>query len=95
MFAPDELLVLPLSADSASKVRSFYDELGLTALGIFTSTTGGAITKLGLPGIPGTLLIDADGNEIGRKLGPLVWDSEGTIDTLREHFRLPALSNAT
>lgn len=88
-FDPDQLLVLPLSGDSASAVQSFYGKNGVAALGTYTAITQGAIIKLGFSGFPGTVLIDADGNEIGRKIGPLEWDDPGVIDTLRQHFGLP------
>jgi hypothetical protein len=34
-------------------------------------------------GIPLTLLIDADGREIGRKIGPAAWDDPAMIALLR------------
>lgn len=89
-FDPAKLLVLALSADDASDVGKFYEELGLHSLGIYISSTGGEIIKLGLPGFPGTLLIDANGNEIGRKLGPAEWDRPEIVDLLVQHFDLPA-----
>jgi len=89
-FDPDTLLVLPLSGDDAAAVQSFYDKTGVTALGTYTATTSGTIIKLGFTGFPGTVLINADGNEIGRKIGPLEWDDKAVVATLRQHFGLPA-----
>jgi thiol-disulfide isomerase/thioredoxin len=88
-FDRDKLMVIPLSGDDASEVQRFYYNNGVTSLGTYTTTAGGLIIKFGFSGFPGTVLIDADGNEVGRKIGPLEWDDKGVIDTLRQHFGLP------
>jgi thiol-disulfide isomerase/thioredoxin len=86
------LLVLPLSIDQqgAPAVEAFYRELGLKELGIYTDRSGEVASRLGAPGLPVTLLINRQGHEIGRKLGPAEWDSPHVIALLREHFRLSA-----
>ena len=85
---PANVLVLALSAEDPARVERFYQEYGLRRLGIFTSRTGGETIKLGLPGIPGTLLIDAHGREIGRVPGPLEWDRPEVIDLIAQKFGL-------
>ena len=91
-FDPSKLLVLTLSIDlkGASVVSPFYQELGLRSLGVYVDTTGGAASKLGMPGVPGTLLIDAEGREVGRKLGPAAWDSPEVAEVLRQHLAIAA-----
>jgi len=86
------LLVLPLSIDrqGLTVVRKFYDELGLSSLAIYLDPAGDAASKLNTVGVPTTLLIDAKGREIGRKIGPAEWDSPEVIALLREHFELSA-----
>lgn len=87
-FDPSKLLVLAVSIDfkGTPVVSAFYQELGLHSLGVYVDTTGGAASKLGMPGVPGTLLIDAEGREVGRKLGPAAWDSPEVADVLRQHL---------
>lgn len=87
-FDPSKLLVLTVSIDfkGAPVVSAFYQELGLHWLGVYVDTTAGAASKLGMPGVPGTLLIDADGREVGRKLGPAAWDSPEVAEVLRQHL---------
>lgn len=87
-FDPAKLLVLTLSIDlkGASVVNAFYQELRLHSLGVYVDPTGGAASKLGMPGVPGTLLIDAEGREVGRKLGPAAWDSPEVADVLRQYL---------
>lgn len=85
---PAKLLVLTLSIDlkGAPVVTAFLEQLGLHSLGVYVDTTGGAASRLGMPGVPGTLLIDADGREVGRKLGPAAWDSPEVAEVLRRHL---------
>jgi thiol-disulfide isomerase/thioredoxin len=91
-FAKSELLVLPLSIDrqGATVVKPFYHELGLTALGTYIDQSGEAASELGAVGVPTTLLIDREGREIGRKVGPAEWDSAAIIALLRAHLGLPS-----
>ncbi len=87
-----QLLVLPLSIDrkGAPVVKQFYEELGLKVLGIYVDQSGKASSELNTVGVPTTLLIDRDGREIGRKVGPAEWDSPEMIALIREHLGLPA-----
>ena len=89
-FDPAKLLVVALTADNAAQVSRFYDDFGVHALGTYVYTGGGAASQLGLPGVPGTLLIDAEGHEVARKLGPAEWDSEAVVDLLRRRLDLPS-----
>ena len=91
-FDPSKLLVLTLSIDlkGAPVVNALYEELGLHSLGVYVDTTGGAASRLGMPGVPGTLLLDAEGREVGRKLGPAAWDSPEVAEILRQHLGVAA-----
>jgi thiol-disulfide isomerase/thioredoxin len=89
-FDPQKFLVLPISIDHGGipEVKKFYEELGLKSLGIYIDQTGAALHQLGLLGIPATLLINPEGQEIGRKLGPADWDSAEVAAILRKHLAL-------
>jgi hypothetical protein len=91
MFDPHDLLVLTLSTDTgdAAVVKSFYAQIGLTSLGVYMDSSGAPLHELGLRGIPATVLINADGKEVGRKLGPAEWDDPQVVAELREHLGLP------
>lgn len=80
--------VIALSTDTGkiSNVLQLYDELGLDKSEIFIDETGTAMRKLGIFAMPTTLLIDPLGQEIGRKLGPADWDSEGAISFFTEQM---------
>ncbi len=84
MLGSDDFEVVPLSIDrDMDLVRKFYLEVGIQKLGRYRDNSGGAARKLGAVGIPTTLLIDRDGREIGRLIGPAEWDSSEMIKFIR------------
>ncbi len=82
----DQLKVLTLSIDRAGvpAVRSFFDKIKVTNLDIHVDSTMLAATALGAFGLPATLLIDREGRELGRLVGPAEWDDPAMIAFLRE-----------
>ena len=73
--------VVPLSIDrkGLNVVKPFYAELGLKSLSIYIDQSGDAAHTLETVGVPTTLLIDRDGHELGRKLGPAEWDQQDAV----------------
>jgi len=47
---------------------------------------GDALSKLGGLGIPLTILVDRDGREVWRVLGPRQWDQPPEATRIREHL---------
>lgn len=70
-----EVLALSIDRKGLPAVKAFYDQLGLKSLAIYVDDTASAARDVGAPGIPTTLLIDADGHELGRALGAKPWDA--------------------
>lgn len=95
-YDPSRFLVLTLSIDNRGipAVKQFHQELGLKSLGIYADQSGAALALVGAPGLPTTLLLNEQGQEIGRKIGPAEWDTPASIDLLRQHMRLPADGSA-
>lgn len=83
-----EFEVLALSLDQAGvvAVRKFYQEINLRALDIYVDQNGDALRKLGSVGVPLTILIDRDGRELWRVLGPREWDQPAEVDRIRGHL---------
>jgi len=81
-FAGDELAIIPVSVDlsGAVVVRGYYREFALDRLAIYVDPQSQAMHALGVIGIPTTLLIDRDGREIARQIGPLQWDAPAVVD---------------
>jgi thiol-disulfide isomerase/thioredoxin len=77
----DGFQVVTLSMDRGGPgvVQKFYAETGIRHLAVFIDATGRTASTLGLIGLPGTLLIDPEENEVGRLIGPAEWDSPEMI----------------
>lgn len=73
----EDFHVLPLSIDRAGMkvVRRFYEEIGIRNLGMYLADSTRAMFAFGVLGLPTTILIDRDGKERGRLVGPAEWDS--------------------
>lgn len=69
--------VVTLSIDKAGvpAVRQFFDEYAIRNLAIYVDQTGLAFSNLGVFGLPTTLIVDGDGRELARLIGPATWNS--------------------
>jgi thiol-disulfide isomerase/thioredoxin len=77
---PDfEVVALSVDREGRPAVEAFYEELGLEALAIYVDDSAKASRVLGAFGLPTTLLVNRDGEEIGRLLGPAEWDSPAMV----------------
>jgi thiol-disulfide isomerase/thioredoxin len=85
-----QVVALSIDRQGAAVIKPFYQELGLRSLGIYVDPSGKAAGDLKAPGVPVTLLVDREGREIARKLGPAEWDSPEMIGLIRRHLGLPA-----
>ena len=85
----DGIAVVALSADRAGApaVRDFYETNGIKHLGVLVDPTSKLVLKSGAKGLPTTLLIDPDGREVGRVVGPAEWDSAAVVAFLRRCLR--------
>ena len=81
----DKFEVVALSVDrkGLDASRKFLDETKVGRLGLYVDASGRAISELRVVGLPATLLLDAQGREIGRLLGPAEWDSEDAKRLIR------------
>ncbi|TKB27830.1 MAG: TlpA family protein disulfide reductase, partial [Mesorhizobium sp.] len=67
--------VVALSMDRAGPeiVKKFFAEIGIKHLALNIDASGKAMFAIGSVGLPATLLINSDGKEIGRLIGPAEW----------------------
>lgn len=87
---PDfEVVALSIDHDGIAAVRKFYQEIGIKHLRIYNDPEMRATTALSVLGIPATLLIDREGREIGRALGPAEWDAPEVVETIRTRLNDP------
>jgi thiol-disulfide isomerase/thioredoxin len=85
-----QIVALSIDRKGLPAVREFYAELGLETLPIYVDETGEAQRALSVLGLPTTLLLDRDGDEVGRLLGPAEWDSPEMMAFLRDHLKRTA-----
>lgn len=78
-----EVVALSVDREGADAVRGFFDEIGIGNLEIYVDTRMRAPGKLGIPGLPATLVIDPQGREVARLVGPADWNSPAMRDYLR------------
>jgi thiol-disulfide isomerase/thioredoxin len=80
--------VLPLSIDHRGRdvVARFYRELGLKSLSIYVDTSANVTYAVNAVGMPTTLLIDAQGRELGRVVGPAEWDGAAMLSRLMSYL---------
>jgi thiol-disulfide isomerase/thioredoxin len=76
-----EFEVVALSIDRAGPkvVRAFYAELGVDNLALYIDSSMKAMRALAAIGLPTTLLLDRQGREVGRLVGPAEWDSPEAV----------------
>lgn len=78
-----QVIALSIDRGGAEAVRKFYAEIGIRHLAIQLDTAGAALQTLGIIGLPTTLLIDREGREIGRLIGPADWDTPEMVAFLK------------
>lgn len=81
-------IVVPLSIDHRGRdvVARFYRELGLKSLRIYVDKSANAISAVNAVGMPTTLLIDAQGRELGHVIGPAEWDGHAMLSLLSHYL---------
>jgi thiol-disulfide isomerase/thioredoxin len=81
----DKFEVVALSVDpkGLEASRKFLDQSKVEKLALYVDPSARANTELRAVGLPATLLIDAEGREIGRLLGPAEWDGEDARHLIR------------
>ncbi len=79
---PLGVVVIALSLDRAGPkaVRQYYDENGIENLDVYVDPTMQAQSDLNVIGLPTTILIDRQGQERGRLVGPAAWDDAKAAD---------------
>ncbi len=74
----DKFEVVAVSADKTgiAGAKKFLDQIKVQKLGVYADPTVRIHSGLKAIGMPATLLLDAQGREIGRLVGPAEWDSD-------------------
>ena len=81
----DDFTLVGVSQDrgGAEVYLPFLDELGVSHFETFADPGLKASRKFRILGLPATIVLDRQGREIGRMLGPAEWDSDEAVALLR------------
>ena len=76
-FAGEEFQVIALSVDHQGwpAIQSFHERHNLQ-LPVFLDASGAALSQFEYFSLPTTILLDREGKELGRVVGPDLWDGE-------------------
>lgn len=81
---PDfEVVALSIDRSGVAGARKFLDSVGVSKLKLYADPTARLANEFKAIGLPTTLLLDRQGREIGRLIGPAEWD-EGEAKALVE-----------
>lgn len=85
MAEPEGVAVVALCLDRAGAVSAVntYARLGIRNLAVHVDVQRKAGEVLGVPVLPTTLLLDAEGREVARFVGPAAWDGDKALALLR------------
>ncbi|MBX3646360.1 MAG: TlpA family protein disulfide reductase [Rhodocyclaceae bacterium] len=76
--------VVAVSIDaSPNEIQEFFSSNSIKSLALYIDPTTNIATTLGSLGIPTTLLVDRNGREVWRKLGPAEWDAPPMMAKIR------------
>ena len=76
--------VVALSVDqNVELARKFFKQINVKNLRVYIDTSSDSLDKLKVLGLPVTLLLDRNGRELGRLVGPTQWDSPEMVEFLR------------
>jgi thiol-disulfide isomerase/thioredoxin len=70
-----EVVALSVDRAGAAASQKFLDQIKVQSLKLYVDSTARAGAPLKVIGLPATLLLDRQGREIGRLVGPAHWDS--------------------
>lgn len=84
-----EVIAVSEDRKALKKVQPFFDANGIKNMGVFYDVKGRLSRKLGVEGLPTTILLGADGQIKGRVLGVLEWDSPEMVNYFRQALTAP------
>jgi thiol-disulfide isomerase/thioredoxin len=81
----DKFEVVALSVDrtGVAGARKFLEETKVEKLALYADPSARLASALKAVGLPTTLLVDAEGREVGRLVGPAEWDSADAVRLIK------------
>jgi thiol-disulfide isomerase/thioredoxin len=78
-----DLVALSIDRTGLDKPRKFLSEVGIKHLKLYNNSSGKLASSLKVFGMPTTLLLNREGKELGRLVGPAEWGSQDAIDLIK------------
>ncbi len=78
-----DLVAISIDRGGLEKPGKFLEEIGIKNLKLYNNSSGRLASSLKAFGMPTTLLINREGKEIGRLVGPAEWDSEEALALIK------------
>ena len=80
--------ILPISLDRGPKKNSinFFNDHNIKELDIFFDDKNNIPREARAAGLPHSIFVDKDGNEIAKLIGPAEWDSDYFVNFIRENL---------
>lgn len=84
----EEFALIALSEDRGGwpLIKPFLARLGLSELTVFHDETGLTMRSFRIRGLPTSILIDRDGNEVGQLRGHAEWDTPEALALIRYYL---------
>ena len=84
-----DITVMALSVDRVGfeQLQAFYNTYGLKNLALYRGDEQVVLGALAISGLPTTLLLDHEGQEVARLIGPTDWDAADVIENLKAIHR--------
>jgi thiol-disulfide isomerase/thioredoxin len=83
------VVAINIDKGGPEKAASFLEETGATHLALYTDPTGKLFSTLKAIGMPITLIVDRNGKEIARLVGPADWASPEAIAVIEAAIAAP------
>ncbi len=84
-----EVVAVNIDRGGSGKAAKFLTETGASNLELYTDPSGKLFSVVRAVGMPTTLLIDRDGREIGRLVGPADWGSPEAVALIKAAIAAP------
>ncbi|MDB6176773.1 TlpA disulfide reductase family protein [Paracoccus sp. Z330] len=82
----EDFQVVPIATgrNAPEKIDKFFEETGVSNLPVLLDPKQKLARQMGVAGLPVTILIDRDGQEVARLLGDADWASEPAKEVIRQ-----------
>jgi len=75
-----EVITISLDRGTSAKAEKFFKEINVEKLDLYTDSKNSLSRAMGVTGLPVTVILDRNGAEIARAIGPAEWDAPEVMD---------------